>query len=82
MSKSVAEAFSLEENDALHETERFIRTFDHFFDCMNVRNFNEAIYRRKPDLRPYRSSDDARLSVSVNNIIIMYHVPLIIHVSL
>ena len=64
LSKSVADAFSREENDGLRETERFVRKFDRFFDCMNVRNFKEAVYKRKPDLRPYRSSDDPRLSVS------------------
>lgn len=67
LSKSVADALSLEENENLRETERFIRHMDRFFDCMNVRNFQEAIYKRKPDLRPYRSPDDARLSVSEKN---------------
>ena len=61
----MADAFSLEGNDGLRETERFVRFFDKFFDCMNVRNFNEAVYKRKPDLRPYRSADDPRLSVSI-----------------
>lgn len=67
LSKTIAEAFSLEEDDGLYETERFVRNFDRFFDCMNVRNFEEAIYKRKPDLRPYRSCDDSRLSVNNNN---------------
>lgn len=60
----MADAFSLEGNEKLHETERFVRTFDRFFDCMNVRSFKECIYKRKPDLRPYRKSNDSRLSVS------------------
>ena len=64
LSKSVAEAFSREGNVGLRETERFVRNMDRFFDCMNVRDFNEAIYKRKPDLRPYRSPNDPRLSVS------------------
>lgn len=64
LSKTVADAFSHEKNDNLRETERFVRNFDRFFDCMNVRNFKEAIYRRKPDLTPYRCSNDPRLSVS------------------
>ncbi len=63
LSKTVADAFSYEANSNLRETERFVRLFDRFFDCMNVRNFTEAIYQRKPDLRPYRRSDDPRLSV-------------------
>lgn len=64
LSKSVADAFSL---DGDSETERFVRMMDKFFDCMNVRNFQEATRKRKPDLRPYRSPDDSRLSVSKNN---------------
>ena len=64
LSTSVAEAFSREEDQRLHETERFVRMMDKFFDCMNVRDFNEAVYKRKPDLRPYRSPNDSRLSVS------------------
>ena len=39
--------------------------FDKFFDCLNVRCISESVHRRKPDLRPYRSPDDARLKVSV-----------------
>ena len=63
LSKSVAEALSFDGNYNIHETERFVRHFDRFFDCMNVRSFTEAIYKRKPDLRPYRTPDDSRLSV-------------------
>ncbi len=55
----MADAFSLEQNDGLHETECIVRNMDRFFDCMNVHNFKEAIYKRKPDLRPYRSINDS-----------------------
>lgn len=43
----------------------FIRNFDRFFDCLNVRSSKEAVYKRKPDLRPYRDPCDPRLTVSV-----------------
>ena len=45
------------------ETERFCRTFDKFFDCMNTRNLKEAKEKRKPDLRGYFSPKDSRLKV-------------------
>lgn len=64
LSKTIADAFSVAENDTFRETETFIRNFDRFFDCMNVRHLNEAMYKKKPDLRPYISPDDSRLSVS------------------
>ena len=64
MSKTVADAFSRQEDPTLRETERFIRTFDKFFDLMNVRSTKECIYKRKPDVRPYRKSTDPRLAVS------------------
>ena len=45
------------------ETEIFIRTFDRFFDCLNVRSASEWTQKKKPDLKPYTSSDDERLKV-------------------
>jgi len=35
----VADAFAYFADDSTTETERFIRYFDGFFDCMNVRCF-------------------------------------------
>ena len=58
----MADALS-DEDDSVRETEHFARFFDRFFDCMNVRDFNSAVYKRKPDLRPYKSCSDSRLSV-------------------
>ena len=63
LSTTVANAFAMEEDEALRETERFIRAFDKFFDLMNVRNATECIYNRKPNLRPYRKSTNPRLLV-------------------
>ena len=45
------------------ETEIFVRQFDQFFDCLNVRNRDEHFKRRKPHLRPYTSPNDYRLKV-------------------
>ena len=42
------------------ETERF--------DCMNVISPNEHVTKRKPYLKPYTSSTDERLCVSLVNI--------------
>lgn len=71
----MADAFSMEEDETLKETERFIRTFDKFFDLMNVRSIKECVYKRKPNLRPYRKSTDPRLAVSSNmhTCILIYH---------
>ena len=45
------------------ETERFVRFFDKFFDCLNVRSTDEYIRQRKPNLRPYTEITDERLTV-------------------
>jgi hypothetical protein len=45
------------------ETERFVRFFDRFFDMLNTRSMEESIYKRKPDLAPYKTSEDTRLEV-------------------
>ena len=49
--------------DNTKETEKFVRTFDKFFDCLNGRNLKEHILRRKPNLKPYFSPNDGRLEV-------------------
>ena len=51
--------------DTTTETRKFVRNFDRFFDCLNVRCTQEGIQKRKPDLRPYRDPSDSRLTVSV-----------------
>ena len=50
------------------ETENFVRIFDKFFYCLNGRNMQEHFKRRKPNLRPYYSSEDDRLKVELQNI--------------
>ena len=42
------------------ETAEFYLKFDAFFDCLNVRNTQEHVLKRKPFLRPYEKKDDQR----------------------
>ena len=44
------------------ETE-FCRTFDKWFDCLNVRNKSEYLRKKKPNLKPYTDPEDERLKV-------------------
>ena len=47
-----------------------MRIFDCFFDMMNTRCLEEGIYKRKPDLAPYKLTDaEDRLKVKVNKYI-------------
>ena len=62
-SKSVADALLLMGDDETCETEMFVRHMDTFFDCLNVRALTEGIVNLKPNLSPYRTSDDERLKV-------------------
>ena len=43
------------------ETQRFVKMFHRFIDCLNVRSMSKSIHS---DLRPYHSPDDPRLRVS------------------
>ena len=61
-SKSVADALIFMNDDTV-ETEKFVRIMDQFFDCLNVRSISEGVRQLKPNLRPYRNSDDERLMV-------------------
>ena len=63
LSKSVADALAYFGDPSTSETEVFIRNFDRWFDCMNVRSLSEAKTKRKPDLEPYTSPDDSRFKV-------------------
>ena len=59
----MANALDFYDLEETKETEEFVRIFDKFFDCLNVRCISASVQRRKPDLRPYRSPDDGRLKV-------------------
>ena len=59
----MADALSFYGYDNTSETERFVRLFDKFFDCLNVRSTDEYIQQRKPNLRPYTEITDEQLTV-------------------
>ncbi len=67
LSKSVADALAYFGDESTTETENFIKMFDRFFDCLNVRSLSEWKSKLKPDLQPYTSPDDSRLKVRVLN---------------
>ena len=47
------------------ETERSVRTFDKFFDCLNVRSPAEDSKKGKENLKPYKTATDERLLVNL-----------------
>ena len=53
------------------ETQRFVSYFDTFFDCLNVRSWQEWVKKRKPNLKPYQSPGDERLVVSTIDCVVM-----------
>ena len=63
LSTSVANALELFHGPDNQATVEFVRVFDKFFDCLNVRNKREWIVKRKGDLKPYETVDDPRLEV-------------------
>ena len=65
LSESVANALAFYGDPNTQETEWFVRQFDKFFDCLNVRNLEEHRKRRKPNLKPYTDPEDERLIVSL-----------------
>lgn len=72
LSESVAHTLEFYGDPDTTETQRFVRTFDKFFDCLNVRSPSEYI---KKNLKPYTSADDRRLCVSrcYNICVYVYH---------
>ena len=61
----MSNAFTLLNEEEYVETSRFCLIFDKFFDCLNTRRAGEGREKRKPDLEPYRSVSDIRLTVSI-----------------
>ena len=48
------------------ETAKFCKMLDAFFDCLNVRSYEEHVRKRKPFLRPYENQNDDRFDWLVN----------------
>ena len=63
LSESVANGLSYYGQSSTTETEKFVRIFDKFFDCVNVRAIGEVATKRKPNQEVYKSPDDIRLKV-------------------
>lgn len=59
VSKALTEVLGLKASG----TAELFKIADNLFDCLNVRNLDEAKLKRKPFLSPYRSSKDWRLKV-------------------
>ena len=68
MSKALAFAMGEEASGTTH----FVSMIDHFFDCLNVNNFNTGKFKRKPFQNPYRSADNFRLKV-LDPLVAMMH---------
>ncbi len=64
MSDTVAKAFQYYDDPTTKEAQTFVSYFDKFFDCLNVRGLTGWLKKRKPNLKPYKSSKDERLEVS------------------
>ena len=60
LSASVAHGLEHFQIEGSEETARFVRMFDKFFDCLNVRSLRSV----KSDRRGYTTSDDERREVS------------------
>ncbi|XP_070545584.1 uncharacterized protein [Ptychodera flava] len=60
LSRSVANAIEASGCQQVTETVKFIRMFNKFFDCLNVRSINECTRTGNPDVRPYTDVNDPR----------------------
>ncbi|XP_065673608.1 uncharacterized protein LOC136090694 [Hydra vulgaris] len=49
-----------------HVTAELCSIMDRFFDCLNVRNQNESLLKKKTDLKPYRDLNDVRFDWLLN----------------
>ena len=63
MSESVAKALLVTVGEKSRATSEFITMVDHFFDCLNVANLENAKLKRKPFRSPYRCATDWKLMV-------------------
>lgn len=67
LSSTVPHALDEFYGENVSEMVHLIRTFNKFFDCLNVRNLLEGRSKRNPDLNPYRNVNDARLVLLSND---------------
>ena len=69
MSQTLANVMEEKLGPAAQATIEFIRVFDKFFDCLNVRSTKEGHKKRKDELLPYESINDPRFQVRVSNLL-------------
>ena len=55
------------------ETAKFFKMLDSFFDCLNVRSYNEHNSKRKPFLKPYSDQNDIRFDWLINTFLLYLH---------
>ena len=55
------------------ETAQFCKLMNDFFDCLNVRAYNEATYKKNELLAPYRSQNDERFEWLLNTFLQYFH---------
>ena len=63
MSQTLANIMEEKLGPSAAATVTFIRIFDKFFDCLNVRSTKEGYKKRKDELLPYENIDDPRFQV-------------------
>ena len=66
LSKTVSTVLTHHGPPDASETARFCEMLDSFFDCLNVRSYDEHIRKRKPFLKPYSDQADNRFEWLIN----------------
>lgn len=59
----MADALTTLNDEGTTETRLFVRLFDQFFDCLNVKSKLEGVLKRKDYRLPYTHSGDDRFKV-------------------
>ena len=70
LSKTVSKALELAGGEEASETAHFVGMVDKFFDALNVHNYTHGLHSRKRFQMPYTSSEDMRLKVHVQALLI------------
>ena len=65
MSSTVADSLTFFNDEDTTETRLFIRLFDKFFDCLNVKSKFEGVLKRKDSRLPYTHIGDERFKVAM-----------------
>ena len=63
LSKRVADALKFQNKPETEGTQRFVRTFDYFFDCVNGQYKDQGHHSKKEAINPYTDVNDGRFKV-------------------